>query len=59
MGIHVIDDEELDARMTKVVNNLLDIFYKEKFTAKDVLWLLEVLRWRIEDEYREQKEKMN
>ncbi len=56
MAIHIIDDEELNARMTRVVNKVLDIFDEEKFTAKDVLWFVKVIEWMIEDEYREKQD---
>ena len=54
MTIHVIDDQELDARMNRVFFKTLEICENEKFTAKDLLWLCFLLenevRYFIEDE---------
>lgn len=54
MTLHIVDDKELNARMKRVFNQVFDILEKEKFTAKDALWLLKTIEWEIERVYWEQ-----
>lgn len=54
MTIHIIDDKELNERMEKVFEEIYKIFKKEKFTAKDILWVSFVLQEDIKQSYYEQ-----
>ena len=58
MTIHVIDDKELNERMNRVFNKVLDVCIEEKFTAKDLLWLAFLLEQEVQDLYVAQKEEL-
>ncbi len=57
MVIHIVDDKELNKRMTRVFGKLMKIFEEENFTAKDVLLCIKTIEWEIECQYSEVIEK--
>jgi len=56
MSYIVVDTDENDKRMSRIMQKIMDVLYEEKCSLKDALWVVFLLNKEIDNDYFEMLE---